>query len=368
MACAALCTFSVKRMPSFTQIADLRVASSVDGHLPLQHRAQLAPRLLALVQLLELAQRLEVLGVVRQHLLPKLDRDRRLLHLLGGELRHLDAAGLALVGVGELVDLALVDRDQLLPVAALLVHLLDEAERLAVVGIQLEDRLVGLDRLGLVRELLEKQVRDRRCSAIFSSADLDDRRLLAQQRDQIRPALHRLVLRGQRVGGVEVVGLDGEDLVERVDDHHIQLQTIAIDLDHLLEQTGIFVLGRRPGRLLDGLLQHLDEGVPALRLLVQTRASASRGAHAFGASATIFFQASMPLSTDCLAASFAAFALLVSSDGKSSGNAVAARCRGLVAFLPLPVALALALLGLVIHCAPPDVGSVPPVCSLTLMC
>ena len=49
-------------------------------------------------------------------------------------------------------------------------------------------------------------------------------------------------------------------------------------------------------------------------------ASALRGAHAFGASATIFFQASIPLSTDCLAASFAAFALLVSSDGRSSGT------------------------------------------------
>ena len=43
-----------------------------------------------------------------------------------------------------------------------------------------------------------------------------------------------------------------------------------------------------------------------------------------------------------------------SSEGKSSGSAVAARSRGLVVLLPLPVALALALLGLVIHCAPPD--------------
>ena len=85
---------------------------------------------------------------------------------------------------------------------------LRNAERLGVVRIELEDRLVRLDRLGLVRELLQEQVRDAQVQLDLLVGRLDDRRLLAQQRDQIRPALHRLVLRGQRVGGLEVVGLD----------------------------------------------------------------------------------------------------------------------------------------------------------------
>jgi hypothetical protein len=82
-------------------------------------------------------------------------------------------------------------------------------------------------------------------------------------------------------------------------------------------------------------------------------ASALRGAHAFGASATIFFQASIPLSTDCLAASLAAFALLVSSEGRSSGTPLPL-VPGPLRSSSSSVALALALLGLVIHCAPPD--------------
>src|SRR4029079_6497154 len=49
-------------------------------------------------------------------------------------------------------------------------------------------------------------------------------------------------------------------------------------------------------------------------------ASVLRGVHAFGAAATISFQALIPLSIDCLAASLAAFALLVSSEGRSSGT------------------------------------------------
>jgi hypothetical protein len=194
----------------------------------------------------------------------------------------------------------------------------------------------------------------------------DDRRLLAQQRDQIRPALHRLVLRGQRVGGFEVVGLDREDLVVGVDDHHIELQTIAIDLDHLLEERDL-VLGRRPGGLLDRLLQRLDEVVPALRLLVQIGERLARRPR-LRRLGDYFFPGVDSLVDRLLGGLVRRLRFAGQLGRKVIGNAVAARCRGLVAFLPLPVALALALLGLVIHCAPPDVGSVPPVCSLTLMC
>ena len=93
--------------------------------------------------------------------------------------------------------------------------------------------LERLDRLGLVRELLEEQVGDAQVQRDLLGRVLDHRRLLAQQRDQVRPALHGLVLRGQRVGRLEVVRLDVQDLVEGVDHHHVELQPLAIDLDHL---------------------------------------------------------------------------------------------------------------------------------------
>ena len=257
-----------------------------------------------------------------------------LLHLLGGELRHLDAAGLAFAGILELVDLALVDRDQLLPVAALLVHLLDERERLAVVRIQLQDRLVGLDRLRLVGELLEEQIGDPRVQRDLVFGRLDDRGLLAQQRDQVRPALHRLVLRGELVGRVEVVGLDVEDLVVRVDDHHIELQTIAIDLDHLLEDRDL-VVGRRPARLLDGLFQRLDERVPAFRLLVQIRERLARRPRLRRLGDDLFPGVD-PLVDRLLGGFVGRLRFARQLGGKIIGNAVAVRAEASSVFFFLP--------------------------------
>ena len=64
--------------------------------------------------------------------------------------------------------------------------------------------------------------------------------------------------------------LDVQDLVEGVHHHHVQLETVAVDLDHL-DQHRDLVLGRGPAGLVDRVLHHLDEGVPALRLLVDAR-------------------------------------------------------------------------------------------------
>ena len=86
-----------------------------------------------------------------------------------------------------------------------------------------------------------------------------------------------------------------------------------------------------------------------------TRASSRRGAHAVGAPATIFFQASMPLSTDCCSASQRRRGLVYAARMESrSSTPLPFDAECLIGLLALPVALALALLGLVIHCAPPD--------------
>ena len=95
-----------------------------------------------------------------EHLLPQLDRDRRLLQLLRGQLGDLDELRAALGRVGDALDLLLVNADQLLPVAPLLVVHLEVRDRGGVATVELEHLLVGLDGLGDVRELLLEQAGD----------------------------------------------------------------------------------------------------------------------------------------------------------------------------------------------------------------
>ena len=62
--------------------------------------------------------------------------------------------------LGRALDLGFLELDQLLPVAALLVDREQVIGCLLVVRIELEDLLERLDRLGLVGEPLEVEVRD----------------------------------------------------------------------------------------------------------------------------------------------------------------------------------------------------------------
>ena len=120
---------------------------------------ELVPLLVALVELVELGERFFVRGLVLENLLPPVRADLGLLDLGRRHLGDVDHLGRALA-VGRALDLGLLELDQLLPVAALLVDREQVLDRLMVVRIELEDLLERLDRLGLVREPLEVEVRD----------------------------------------------------------------------------------------------------------------------------------------------------------------------------------------------------------------
>src|SRR4029079_11907774 len=141
--------------------------------------------------------------------------------------------------------------------------------------------------------------------------------------------------------------------------HHVQLQAIAVNLDHLLED-GDLVLGRGPRRLLDGLFEHLDERVPAFGLLVQIGERAARRVRLrrFGDDLLPGVDA---LVDRLLRGVVRRVRFGLQLGRKIVRNAVATRS----ALLLLTVALALALLGLVIHCAPPQFGSVRSVLPAT---
>ena len=165
------------------------------------------------------------------------------------------------------IDLAARELHQLFPVPPLLVHLLEVADGPLVAGIELERGLEGLDRFGLVGELLQIKVCHPQVQTHLVEGVGDDGRLLAEDRDQLGPAAHRLVLASQRVDRLQVVRLDGEDLVEGVDHHDVELEAIAVHLDHL-EQHGDLLALRGEVGLLHALLERLHAGLPALGLLV----------------------------------------------------------------------------------------------------
>ena len=247
--------------------------------LLLEHAREISPRALALVELLELGQRQGVLGLLLEHLAPELDRQRRLLDLIGGELGDLDPAPHPFGRVGDAQKLALVRRDQLVPVAATLVHLLEKLERLRARWIELERALVGLDRLGLVRELLEVEARDAQLHLDLRGGVGQQRGLLLEHLDEIGPALERVVLRLEGVERAAALRIGGEHLVERLENHDVELEPLAVDLGHLEERRDLLV-GAFGRQAFDELLERLDQRVPAAGGAVDATELAARQARA----------------------------------------------------------------------------------------
>jgi len=234
------------------------------SRLLFQNRRQLLPPLLTLVQLLQLCQRLRVAVVDLENFAPQLDRYGCFLELLSGQLGDLGPAPPPLGRIGHAPDLLPQHRHQSIPVPPLLVHLLEEGQRLGVPPINLENRLERLDGLGLVGELFQVQVRHPQVQCDLRRGRADDGRLLAQHRNQLRPAWDDLVLGRQRIHHLDVAGLKGQDPVVGLDHHDIEFEPIAVQLDHLQEDRDLR-LGSGPSRLFNRLFQDLDAGLPAFR-------------------------------------------------------------------------------------------------------
>ncbi len=121
---------------------------------------ELVPHLLALVELLELGQRLGMIRLgVGDLLATARSRSRASSASPRRAWRPRRTSGLAAPDPRS-IDLSLVDADELLPVAALLVVGLEVSDGGRVAAVELEHLLVGLDGLGDVRELLLEEVRD----------------------------------------------------------------------------------------------------------------------------------------------------------------------------------------------------------------
>jgi hypothetical protein len=100
---------------------------------------------------------------------------------------------------------------------------------------QLEDLLERLDRLGVVAEPVDPQRRhapvDRRALGDRPRPRLG---FALEHPDQIVPPRQRLVLVGEGVERLGVVGIEREDRVVGVDHHDVELELVAVDLDHAL--------------------------------------------------------------------------------------------------------------------------------------
>ena len=108
---------------------------------------------------------------------------------------------------GHALGFAALETEELLPVAALLVHLPQVLDGLRVVRVDRDDRLVGLHRLGLVRELGDVEVRRLRVERDLLVGVADERRELQQRLDVLVVALGGLLLVGElpQLGDLRVV-------------------------------------------------------------------------------------------------------------------------------------------------------------------
>ncbi|MFT3771956.1 MAG: hypothetical protein QM820_41650 [Minicystis sp.] len=160
----------------------------------------------ALVETGERVERLLVLRIVGDDLVPEVDADLRLLHALGGELGDLEELLPARRALRHVAGLALHQADELLPVAPLLVALAEELDGLGVLPVEREDRLEALHGLGRVGELGRVEVGGLRVVVNLLRRLVDGLGQLDQRLDVLVVALGLLLLRGL---GEELVDVHG---------------------------------------------------------------------------------------------------------------------------------------------------------------
>src|SRR6185312_2561668 len=236
--------------------------------LPLQNLDERRPAPIALVEPGEHRQRLDVVGRVLEHAVPDGDRLARVAEPIGGELGHLAEPRALLLRLAEPLELLALEIEQRPPRPPLAVDVAQFPDGVGIGRIDRVQLLERLDRLVVVRELVDPQPGDalEEARLVFRIRRHVDGAL--QDADEIVPPAHRLVLRRQRRQRIRVIRLELEDVVVRVDDHDVEVQLVAVDRDHLAE------LGHAPvdvvlGQRLDRFLQELEQRVPLLGLLVE---------------------------------------------------------------------------------------------------
>ena len=225
--------------PELDEVVDLLRLVALDLGQGRQDAGELGPLLLAVEQALELLERLHVVAVGRQDLRPELDRQGVLLDLRDRGAGDVEELLHALSRVLDQRQLLLLDVDELLPVAALGVEVLELGDRFGVELVRLEHRLEALDRLGLVVELVEEEAAGLKVKGGAADGIRGELRPTADPADQVGPPLHLLELHllglddlEQGLGVVRVL----QDLLEgsKRGDHEARLpQVIAVDVDEL---------------------------------------------------------------------------------------------------------------------------------------
>jgi hypothetical protein len=179
-----------------------------DLDLALEHLGELLELLGALVQVAEGAERLGVLAVALEHLLPEADADLGLLHPLVREPRDLEELRRALGAVREPRRLTPVQADELLPVPPLLVALPEEVEGGLVRLVDGEDGLVRLHGLGRVGELRRVELGRLEVEGELLVGIVDRLGELDEGAHVLVEALGRLLLLGAGAQLVHAVGVD----------------------------------------------------------------------------------------------------------------------------------------------------------------
>jgi len=244
-----------------------RLVAHAHGDLATQHLHQGRKPLLAFIQRNEALERVDVVGIELEHAVPHLDREHGVPERLLGKAGQVDEL-LPLLVLGHQVDFLQLQLEQALPVAPLLVDVLERGDGLEIGGVHLEDLLEGLGRLVGVGQLRAPQVRDLlEIILLFRRIGLAGVLLLVDH-DHVAPTAHGLVLLGQGVHGPWMVRIQLQDGVVDVDHHGVDLHLLLDELRHVHQDRDApgDVVGRQ--RVLDVLVQ-FHQGVPLLAPEVQ---------------------------------------------------------------------------------------------------
>jgi hypothetical protein len=165
-----------------------------DVEVPLEHVGELRPLALLLVQHCQRAERLGIFTAQIEHALPALDRALQIAQALRGQVGHL-GADLGLLDVAHgVVELALVDLVELVPVLGLLVDATEGRDGVLVGRRELiEDHAVRADRVRDLRQALLVHLPQAGVELDLVDAVLGGGGALFQHAGELGPLLERAV-------------------------------------------------------------------------------------------------------------------------------------------------------------------------------
>jgi hypothetical protein len=178
---------------------------------------------------LERVERRRVIGDDREDLAIAFDRPHRIAELVIPEIGNAIPVRNDFGRIAGEIRFALEDREKLLPVARRLVERIEAADRRQIIRLDLQDALVGVDRLGDVADLALVHRADFEVEALLLLGVEDDVGLALVDAQQLLPLLEPQIELDQLVERADLLRVDFEDLLVDLDRIERPLEELLVE-------------------------------------------------------------------------------------------------------------------------------------------